>query len=78
MQLKKCKSCGKEIYFLITKKGGRMPVDAESLTEAEKRIIEANRELIFKSEKEGGHHMSHFATCDQPKKFRKVKKNDNS
>jgi hypothetical protein len=57
----KCKSCGKEITFLRTEKGKTIPVDMDT--------VEAADEYF-----ERDHHVTHFRTCPEAGKFRKVKK----
>lgn len=54
----RCRSCQREIIFLPTLTGRRMPVDADSVEETDD---------FFDYKK----HVSHFATCDQPGKFRR-------
>jgi hypothetical protein len=61
----KCRSCGAYIVWLKTSTGKNMPVDADSLDEAE---IEHGERPVFDA-KEG--HISHFATCPDAGKFRK-------
>ncbi|MDZ7763235.1 MAG: hypothetical protein U5K00_02250 [Melioribacteraceae bacterium] len=56
-----CKSCKKEIYFLKTKNGKYIPVNAESLTVREKEDLKNNMKRIYKP----GFHVSHFADCPE-------------
>ena len=53
-----CRECGAYIIFLPTASGKRMPVDAESVDEDDEEF-EAKR------------HISHFATCSKPERFRR-------
>jgi len=54
----KCKACGKDIVFLLTTKGHRMPVDAETATPGEALY---NKDI----------HTSHFESCTEADRFRK-------
>jgi hypothetical protein len=56
----KCRSCGAEIIFLMTDKGKRIPVDADTV-QPKDDYFDANR------------HKAHFATCPQSQKWRKKK-----
>jgi hypothetical protein len=55
-----CRSCGQYIVFLPTASGRTMPVDADSVEETD-------------DEFDHKRHVSHFATCSTPDKFRKPK-----
>ena len=57
----RCKACGKEITYLRTATGKIMPVDKETTDSADK---------YFDKDR----HTSHFATCPEAAKFRKVAK----
>ena len=57
----KCKSCGKEITFLRTDKGKAIPVDKDTVNAADE-YFDRDR------------HVTHFRTCPEAGKFRKVKK----
>lgn len=54
-----CRSCGESIIFLKTSSGKSIPVNAETVTEGDE---------LF--EPKSGH-LSHFATCDDPERFRR-------
>jgi hypothetical protein len=54
----KCKKCGKSIEFVLTSKGHRMPVNAETYTPGDTHYIP-------------GVHISHFADCPDAEIFRK-------
>lgn len=69
MTLKNCKSCGKEIYFLLTSKGNRIPVNSESLTDVEIEQLESGKQLQFIYKQ----HVSHFSDCPKSKEHRKNK-----
>ena len=56
----KCKSCGKEITFLRTEKGKTIQVDMDTVDVADE-YFERDR------------HVTHFRTCPEASKFRKVK-----
>lgn len=59
-----CRSCGAAIVFVRTKTGNRMPVNVLPVS---KSLRGPNHgELIFIY----GEHESHFATCDDPARFR--------
>lgn len=55
-----CRSCGADIIWFATKKGGRMPVDAGT-------VVASDKVLNLK------YHRSHFATCPNANKHRKAK-----
>lgn len=59
--------CQAEIVFLITKKGKKMPVDAESLSVDDVAALEAGEEVTFRY----GDHISHYQTCPAAKTFSK-------
>jgi hypothetical protein len=61
----KCRSCGAYIVWLKTNAGNSMPVDADSLDEAD---FLRGKLPIFDA-KAG--HISHFATCKDADKWRK-------
>jgi len=74
----KCRGCGKEVLFFITKNKKMIPVDADSISEMDKHhfITTPNLDknpLPFRY----GEHRPHFLTCPNADKFRK-KKNENS
>lgn len=56
-----CKSCGKEIVWMKTKKGKNMPVNANTVQ---------GKETVYDHTKG---HESHFSTCDEAEKWRKWK-----
>lgn len=60
MQTTKCRKCSKEIIFLLTEKGKRMPVDFVGVI---------NSDEMYDKHK----HISHFSTCSDPQEFRKGK-----
>lgn len=64
----RCKECGAEIYFLTTKKGKKIPVDADSMTEEDVQDIKTGNKRLFRY----GDHVAHFLTCTDPDKFRKT------
>lgn len=55
-----CRSCGQYVVFLPTKSGKNMPVDVDTVDEAD-------------TEFDHKRHVSHFATCNDPARFRKPK-----
>lgn len=61
MNVTNCRSCNERMVWLVTSKGKKMPVDAET--------VEAGDE-----EFDPKRHTSHFATCPDAEKFRKEKK----
>ena len=63
-QIHPCKWCDQDIAFLITKKGKKMPVDAESLSEDDVAVLEQGESVDFR----WGDHISHFGTCVEYKK----------
>ncbi len=64
---KPCKACGKLIVFLYTTTGKRIPVNYDSLTEEDKRIVHNAGPIDFNREV----HKTHFADCPAAKDFRK-------
>ncbi len=60
MKVEKCRRCGAEIVFLLTKKGKSMPVVASSVSEGDELYDHAK-------------HKSHFADCPAADLFRKKK-----
>lgn len=61
----KCRACPQEIVFLLTKKGNKMPVDVDSLTEEDVAALEAREDVEFRYNE----HVSHFKTCPAAKQF---------
>lgn len=57
----KCRSCGKEIAFLITKKGKSIPVNGETIQD---------KQTIFDVSKGN---VPHFSDCPQSDEWRKNK-----
>lgn len=55
----KCRSCGKEIVFLKTRKGNLIPVNAETIQGKETTFDVASG------------HVPHFSTCPDAGKWRK-------
>lgn len=66
----RCRSCGAEIVWLVTKKGKRIPVDAETvdLELDELPVFEPRRSLMWTVA-----HRSHFATCPEADTWRTKK-----
>lgn len=71
----KCKACGKEILFIKTENGKKMPVDAEMTTIVRQDgrvqkgiklnvIINENMEVV-------AGYTPHWSTCSSPDEFRK-------
>jgi len=71
MAHKICPACGVEIYFLATRKGGKMPVRASLISEVDQRIMQAGGTVIYIPEVG---HKSHFLDCTEPNRFHKGKK----
>ena len=59
-----CKWCEQDIAFLITKKGKKMPVDADSLSEDDIAALGQGDQVDFR----WGEHNSHFGSCEEYKK----------
>jgi hypothetical protein len=57
-RIEECKSCGKQIVFIATRKGSTMPIDATTYEIGDE---------YFDKEK----HVSHFATCPNAAKHRR-------
>jgi hypothetical protein len=64
----KCKSCGAQIVFLKTAKGGFIPVDYDEKIAGDAGGC-AMRDEIFDPKK----HVAHFATCPSAGQWRKKK-----
>ena len=67
-----CKECGARISFVLTAKQNYMPIDADSLTEADLALLEdshSDKIITYQSK----YHRSHFSTCSDPGRFRKRK-----
>jgi hypothetical protein len=63
-----CRACKAEIGWVVTAKGKRMPVDAVSLTAADREVLgRVGDSLPYRH----GEHVSHFGTCPNAKQFRK-------
>jgi len=63
-----CKACGKEIYFLTTKRGNLIPVNAETISVFDRVAVDNHRAIEFDPRKG---HISHFADCPRGELFRK-------
>ncbi len=77
-----CKSCQREIIFAITKNGRRMPLDPQPAAEGNILIthgLDASgkpalyAEQVDRATQAAGKalHVSHFSTCNDPKRFRR-------
>lgn len=62
-----CKACNKEIYFLKTKNGKFIPVNAESLNDSELHELRNKTQRLFDPKR----HITHFSDCPMSAKFRK-------
>lgn len=66
--VKKTCECGQEFVFLKNFQTGKtIPVNLETITEEEKKGLEAGLQVGFN----GKHHINHFADCPNRDKFRK-------
>ncbi len=63
----KCRSCGAYIVWLKTKAGKTMPVDADSVDDADAPVGAGEKPLFDAN----AGHVSHFATCPNADKHRK-------
>jgi len=70
----RAKTCRKEIAFLKTRTGANMPVDPESLTDADRGAL-ARREVVAWRPKE---HVNHWSTCPARKAFQRLKQRRNA
>lgn len=82
----RCRSCGKEIVWVITFSGKRMPVDAGAVSfiaDSGKEIfVTSNGAVVHGTRIEGGSgrpdvrtgYISHFATCPNADQHRKPRK----
>jgi len=64
-----CKKCFQSIVFLKTRDGNSIPVNPESLSEADKHEINNHLKVNFDPKR----HVSHFANCPAAEHFRKSK-----
>ena len=77
MTVVKCKSCGATIFFIKTKTGKSMPVDAEPSPTGNIRLTETGGEVLGKKAAEEARlngtplYLSHYATCPDAAKYRK-------
>lgn len=62
-------SCKIKIIMLLTKNGKKIPVDYDSLTTEDKYEMLHGAKIIYRKNE----HMTHFATCTEPNRFRKNK-----
>lgn len=69
MKVQQCKKCNADFVFLKTKNDKAIPVDYDTLTHEDMTNMSSG-DVLFRF----GEHVSHFATCPDAKKFRKVKK----
>ena len=69
MKVQQCKKCNADIVFLKTKNNKAIPVDYDTLTHEDMTNLSSG-DVLFRF----GEHVSHFATCPDANKFRKVKK----
>lgn len=69
MKVQQCKKCNADIVFLKTKNDKAIPVDYDTLTHEDMTNMSSG-DVLFRF----GEHISHFVTCPEAKKFRKVKK----
>lgn len=58
----RCTTCQRQIVFLLTATGNKMPVDAHSVTDARDRHFDGAKG-----------HSAHWRTCDAPDLHRKPK-----
>lgn len=61
------KDCGKKIIYLPTRAGNWMPTDFESIPPSDLHEINLGGVVFYNKE----NHMTHFATCSDPDRFRK-------
>lgn len=73
MKTTRCKSCGAEIFFAKTKAGKFIPCDYD-ITESDGNDILYVDDIVgFKKLPVGRKgYLSHFATCPEAKKFRRI------
>jgi hypothetical protein len=73
----KCRSCGAKVFWVITQKNKRMPVDPEPVENGNLEIHDQGQYrpplAIYVSVKPPGvlRHISHFVTCPNAKAHRK-------
>lgn len=70
--IKPCTACGEQIFFIKTKKGKSMPVNAEIVTSDGNKLLWVDEATGFKKLEAGRKgYESHFATCPDAKRFRR-------
>jgi hypothetical protein len=69
MQLVKCRKCPASFVYLRTSKNNYIPVNPESLSDADKHELDSGYTIAFNPKR----HISHFVTCLNPDYFRKPK-----
>lgn len=59
LKVTECRSCGAEIVWMKTQKGKNMPVDADTIQDADAEVFDYETMT------------SHFSTCPEANKWRK-------
>jgi hypothetical protein len=69
-----CRACGAAIFFGITEKGNRMPIDVEPHEQGTICVEGPGEEPSVRVIQHGSGkaYRSHFETCTDPKRFRKA------
>lgn len=71
-KITKCKACGEAIFFIQTKNGKFMPLNAEIETADGNKLLWVDELTGFKKLPEGRKgYSSHFSNCPEAGKFRK-------
>jgi hypothetical protein len=67
-----CKSCGAEVLWARTRKGRRMPLDAEPSPDGNIRLADGVAEVVGEDQRGGNEDLflSHFVTCPQAAQHR--------
>lgn len=67
-----CRTCGAEIFFVVTGAGKRMPLDAAPVATGNVVIAGERVRVLRKGEAhEGPRYQAHFVVCPGAKKWRK-------
>jgi hypothetical protein len=67
VRTRECRSCGATVVWMVTGRGRNIPVDADSVDEAELEFDEVTGLPLFHY----GEHQSHFETCPDAKDWRR-------
>ena len=74
MRITDCRSCGDYIFWSVTERGKKMPMDVEPV-ELGKFVLEDEEDdepkALYRPTDNGRKYVSHFSTCRDSKSWRK-------